>query len=155
MLSEDQRKRLVEVARQSVRAGVCGDAPPDVGTDDPDLSQVQGAFVTEDEVAARSTMLLTLLFGRPAERTSSSVPFVAALRGLRRPFGITLALVAPLPFLLPFGIALVPAVLCIPVATIAGLAVSNRLFGGISGDTTGAAGELTRTIILIILSTTA
>ena len=113
------------------------------------------AAILAAEVAARSTMLLALAFGGPAEATSSSVPFVEALSGQRRTFGIILALIAPLPFLLPVGILAAPAALCVPGAAILGLAVSNRLFGGISGDTTGATGELSRALVLVVVSATA
>jgi AmmeMemoRadiSam system protein A len=46
MLSEQQRQRLLQVARQSVQAAVCGQPKPDLKTDDPDLTAIQGAFVT-------------------------------------------------------------------------------------------------------------
>jgi adenosylcobinamide-GDP ribazoletransferase len=52
------------------------------------------------EVSVRSAMLLTLSFGKPAEASSSSVPFVRALKGSRRVVGVPLALLGPLPFLL-------------------------------------------------------
>lgn len=107
------------------------------------------------EIAARSVMLLMLTFGRPAEPNSSSVPFVEALSGPRRTLGITVALLAPLPFLLPAGVVAVPGAFCVPLVALLGLAVSGRAFGGINGDTTGATGELSRTVLLVILSTTA
>lgn len=107
------------------------------------------------EIAARSVMLLMLTFGRPAEPNSSSVPFVEALSGPRRTLGITVALLAPLPFLLPAGVVAVPGALCVPLVALLGLAVSGRAFEGINGDTTGATGELSRTVLLVILSTTA
>lgn len=106
------------------------------------------------EITARSTMLLMLALGRPADPNSSSVPFVEALSGSRRNPGIAVALLAPIPLLLLAGPIGVPAALCAPVVALLGLTVSGRLFGGIGGDTTGAAGELSRTILLIILSTT-
>ena len=46
MLTNEQRTRLLQVARQSVMAVCCGDAEPDLTTDDPALTSVQGAFVT-------------------------------------------------------------------------------------------------------------
>ena len=107
------------------------------------------------EVGARSAMLFVLLFGSPAEPGSSSAPFVAALSGGRRSAGIAVALLAPLPFLLPMGIVGVPAILCAPMAALLGLAVAHRAFGGISGDSVGATGELTRALLLVVLSTTA
>ncbi|MBA3952299.1 MAG: adenosylcobinamide-GDP ribazoletransferase [Rubrobacter sp.] len=107
------------------------------------------------EIAARSTMLLMLTFGRPAEAGSSSAPFVAALSGPRRSLGIAIAILAPLPFLLPAGIVGVPAALCAPLAALLGLTVSRRAFGGIGGDSIGATGELSRTALLVLVSATA
>lgn len=105
------------------------------------------------EIAARSTMLLMLASGRPAEPGSSSAPFVAALSGPRRTVGIAVAILAPLPFLLPAaGIVGVTAALCAPLAALLGLTISNRAFGGISGDSIGATGELSRTLLLILVS---
>ena len=46
MLNDQQRTKLLEVARQSVMAICCGDTEPDLTTDDPALTAVQGAFVT-------------------------------------------------------------------------------------------------------------
>jgi cobalamin synthase len=51
------------------------------------------------EVAARSAMLLVLVFGGPADLRSSSVPFVRALSGPRRIPAVVVALLVPLPFL--------------------------------------------------------
>ena len=46
MLNDQQRQRLLQVARQSVRAACCGEAEPDLRSDDPALTSIQGAFVT-------------------------------------------------------------------------------------------------------------
>ncbi len=46
MLSDDQKRRLIEVARQSLHAAVAGGPPPDLGTDDAELLELRGAFVT-------------------------------------------------------------------------------------------------------------
>ncbi len=46
MLNDEQRAKLLAVARQSISAAVAGGEPPDTRTDDPDLLNVQGAFVT-------------------------------------------------------------------------------------------------------------
>ena len=46
MLNAEQRRRLLDVARQSIRAAVTRDRPPDLRSDDPDLTGIQGAFVT-------------------------------------------------------------------------------------------------------------
>ncbi len=46
MLNTEQRKRLLEIARQSIRAAVAGESAPDLSGDDPELARRQGAFVT-------------------------------------------------------------------------------------------------------------
>lgn len=46
MLSDTQRQKLLQVARQALKAACCGANPPDLTTTDPTLSTVQGAFVT-------------------------------------------------------------------------------------------------------------
>lgn len=46
MLNDQQRERLLRVARQAVLAVCCREAEPDLITDDPALTAVQGAFVT-------------------------------------------------------------------------------------------------------------
>ena len=104
------------------------------------------------EVSARSAMLLTLAFGKPAEEVSSSVPFVRAIRGRRRVAGTALALLVPLPFLLPVGGLAPLAVLAVPLMVLVALPVARRSFGGIGGDVVGAAGEATRTVLLVVLS---
>ena len=105
------------------------------------------------EVADRSTMLLVLAFGRPAEQSSSSAPFVRALKGPRKTVGVVLALAAPIPLALPLG-ALAPFVVLLLVAAAAffSLRVSRSAFGGISGDVVGAAGEAGRAVVLVALS---
>jgi adenosylcobinamide-GDP ribazoletransferase len=106
------------------------------------------------EVSARSSMLLTLAFGEPADEGSSAVPFVRALKGGRRPVGLVLALAAPVPFLLPLGGFAMLAVLAAPLFALFALRVSREAFGGIGGDAAGAAGEVCRTTLLVFLSAT-
>ena len=107
------------------------------------------------EIAARSAMTLMMAFGRPAEAASSSTLFVEALAGPGRTSAIALALLAPLPFLLPAGAAGLFGVVCVPVIAVLGLYVSHRAFGGLGGDSIGATGELTRMVLLVVLSATA
>lgn len=103
------------------------------------------------EAAARSAMTLSLLFGRPAEETSSAVPFVQALKGgSRRYAALVLALAIPPLVALSFGWgASLAAFLVAPVVVILVLWVSDRAFGGIGGDVCGATGELTRMVLLV------
>lgn len=111
-------------------------------------------FLVAGEVSARSAMLLMMAFGRPAEPASSAAPFVEVLLGPRRTLALALAFLAPLPFLVPAGATGVIAVLCVPLTATFGLYLSGRAFEGISGDSIGATGELTRTVLLVFLSTT-
>jgi len=106
------------------------------------------------EVAARSAMLFMLAFGEPADGGSSSVPFVRALEGGRRPLGLALALLAPLPFLLPLGGFTVLAGLAAPLVALVALRVVGAAFGGIGGDAVGAVGEACRAVLLVFLSAT-
>jgi adenosylcobinamide-GDP ribazoletransferase len=104
------------------------------------------------EVAARSAMVLTLAYGEPAEAGSSSVPFIRALSGPRHTFAVTLALLAPLPLLLPIG-ALAPlTVLAAPLVALLSLRLSSMTFGGIGGDVVGATGEACRAVVLVAMS---
>ena len=107
------------------------------------------------EVSARSAMLLTLAFGEPVDRRSSSVPFVRALSGERRTIGIVLALLGPLPFLLATGAVAPLAILTAPLVALGALRISAAKFGGIGGDVVGATGEASRAVLLVLLSATA
>jgi adenosylcobinamide-GDP ribazoletransferase len=104
------------------------------------------------EVAARSAMLFTLAFGEPADPGSSSVPFMRSLTGPRRAAGLTLALVAPLPFLLPIGVSAALAVSAAPLLALISVRIAGEVFGGTGGDVVGATGEVCRTIVLISVS---
>jgi adenosylcobinamide-GDP ribazoletransferase len=107
------------------------------------------------EVSARSAMLLTLVFGRPADGRSSAVPFVRALVGWRRWFGVGLALLAPLPLLVPLGgFAVASALFWVPLVVLLALVVARAAFGGIGGDAVGATGEVCRAALLVSLSAT-
>ena len=46
MLSEEQKRWLIDIARQTVMAAVAGEPAPDLATDDPDLREPRGAFIT-------------------------------------------------------------------------------------------------------------
>jgi len=106
------------------------------------------------EVASRSAMLLTLAFGEPADARSSAVPFVRALRGSRHTGAVVVALLAPLPFLLATS-ALAPlAILTAPLVAWGAVRVAAARFGGIGGDVVGAAGEVCRATLLVLLSAT-
>ncbi len=105
------------------------------------------------EVAARSAMLLVLVFGGPADLRSSSGPFVRVLSGPRRIPAVVVALLAPLPFLLTTSSFLAPlVVLAVPLLGLGALRISAVTFGGIGGDIVGATGEVCRAVVLVALS---
>ena len=105
------------------------------------------------EVAARSAMLLALAFGEPAEKTSSAVPFVRAMRGPKRGLGLLVSLALPPLLALPLGgFPAFAALFVVPLVALAALRTANTAFGGIGGDVVGATGELTRAVVLITLS---
>ncbi|MBD0356410.1 MAG: adenosylcobinamide-GDP ribazoletransferase, partial [Rubrobacter sp.] len=119
------------------------------------VSSVRAASaLLASEVTARSAMLLLLVFGRPAEEGSSSVPFVRSLKeGSRRVAALSLALALPLLVALPLGWYALLLALAAPAATASfALALAKRAFGGISGDVVGATGELARAVLLVALS---
>ena len=105
------------------------------------------------EVAARSTMLLMLAFGEPADPRSSSVPFVRALSGPQRT-PVVVALLAPLPLLLAISALASLAILAVPLVTLGAIRISAAKFGGIGGDVVGATGEVSRAALLVFLSAT-
>lgn len=115
---------------------------------------VASLAVLAGEIAARSTMLLMLAFGEPAEEGSSSVPFVRTLKGWRRRMGVALALLAPVVVLAMMGGGAALAAISVPLTAGLALRTAKRAFGGISGDVVGAAGELGRAVLLVLLSAT-
>ena len=106
------------------------------------------------EVAARSAMLLVLVFGKPATDSSSSAYFVCALKeGRRRVAALILALALPSLVALSLGPNALLVTLVVLVATVLfTLALARGAFGGIGGDVSGATGELTRAVLLVALS---
>jgi adenosylcobinamide-GDP ribazoletransferase len=106
------------------------------------------------EAAARSGMLFVLLLGRPATEGSSAAPFARTLGDRRRrTTAFVLALTVPPLVALPLGpAALVAALVAAPLVGLLSVGVSHRAFGGIVGDSTGAAGELTRAALLVSFS---
>ncbi len=46
MLNDDQKRKLLQVARTALQHAVAGGPAPDLRTDDPALRQLRGAFVT-------------------------------------------------------------------------------------------------------------
>jgi adenosylcobinamide-GDP ribazoletransferase len=120
-----------------------------------DASPVGAAIVLlAGEVAARSAMLLLLVFGKPAEENSSAACFVRSLKeGIPRGVALILALALPPLVVLSLGPVASLVALAAPAATVLfALALARRAFGGISGDVAGATGELARAVLLVGLS---
>lgn len=118
-----------------------------------DTSPVRAALaLLAAEVAARSAMVLALAFGEPARTTSSAVEFTRSLSGPRGIVGVTIALAAPALLALPLGGTAVLAALTVPLVALLALRVAGGAFGGISGDVSGATGELARAAFLVALS---
>jgi adenosylcobinamide-GDP ribazoletransferase len=112
------------------------------------------AALLAGEAAARSAMLLLLVFGEPADASSSSVYFVRSLKARnRRSVALVLSLTLPPLVALPLGWAALLAALAAPTTTTPfALALAKRAFGGIGGDIVGATGELARAVLLVVLS---
>lgn len=106
------------------------------------------------EVATRSTMLVMLTLGKPAEADSSSTPFVQTLHGDRGRASLALAVLIPTALLATLGFPSVLAVVAVPLVAALALLTARNLFGGISGDLCGAGGETTRMVVLVIVSVT-
>lgn len=120
-----------------------------------DSSPVRAALaLLAGETAARSVMLLLVVFGSPASPDSSATPFVRALKaGKGRAAALAFAFTLPPLVALPLGwVALLVALLAVPVVALSALWTANRTFGGIGGDLSGATGELTRAVLLVGLS---
>jgi len=105
------------------------------------------------EAAARSAMLLLLVFGGPADARSSSAYFVRSLKARgRKGAALVLALALPPLVALPLAPGALVASLAAPATAAFALALAKRAFGGISGDVVGATGELARAVLLVALS---
>jgi cobalamin synthase len=75
------------------------------------------------------------------------------LSGPQRTPAVTIALLAPLPFLLAMGAHLAPlAIMAVLLVAFGALRISAAKFGGIGGDVVGATGEACRAVVLIALS---
>jgi len=106
------------------------------------------------EIAARSAMLLLLVFGKPATDRSSSTYFVSALKVRNRKVA-ALILAPAIPSLVALALgsaAFLTTLAALGLTVLIALTLAGRVFGGISGDVSGATGELARAVLLVALS---
>lgn len=106
------------------------------------------ASLVAAEVLAKLAMSVLTAWGIPFREGLH-----AALHREARPWfpAVSAAICIPLvllPLALPALVAASAAALVVPAAL---LGVSGRLFGGVNGDVVGAAGEITRAVVLCIL----
>lgn len=103
------------------------------------------------EAAAAFSMVLEASIGRPAQQGMGSI-FLKAMRskyrGMRLLVGVVLTVGIAFPILGFLGAAMVLAAVFV---TLILLAISERAFGGITGDIMGATNELTRLVALLVV----
>lgn len=85
MLNLEQRRRLLEVARQAIRAAVTRERSPDLRADDPDLMGIHGAFVTLKQRGELRGCIGHLEGVAPLIETVAEMAQAAALRDPRFP----------------------------------------------------------------------
>lgn len=83
MLTTEQKARLLQIARQAVRAAVSGEPAPDTTTDDPALQKQQGAFVTLTEDGQLRGCIGWLEGTRPLIETVAQMARAAAVEDPR------------------------------------------------------------------------
>ncbi len=108
------------------------------------------------EVAAKLSMVTIVWVGKPSHKGLGSIFLAKAKKNLNAAaYLIALAIVFPVFWLLGnplLGLAAVGVVLLsVPVA-FGMLAVSNKVFGGVSGDMIGATNEVARAVALVLLA---
>lgn len=110
------------------------------------------AAIIAAEVAGKYSMALMTIFGRPFHDGLH-----ATLHRQTRPWFILPATLLLIPLIaLPIsGFTLVISALMMMAVPLVLISISSRLFGGVNGDVTGAAGELARAGVLAVIACTA
>ncbi len=103
------------------------------------------------EVAGKYTMAIMTIFGRPFHDGLH-----ATLHRQTRPWFILPATLLLIPlFALPVsGFSLIISIICTVIVSVVLISIASRLFGGVNGDVTGAAGEITRAGVLMVIACT-
>jgi adenosylcobinamide-GDP ribazoletransferase len=114
------------------------------------------AVIFASEVAAKLSMVTIVWIGKPSHKGLGSI-FLAKAKKTLNIMAYIIAFIVVLPIFaflgsLPLSLATVAVVFSsIPIA--AGMEkVSNKVFGGVSGDMIGATNEITRAIVLVLFA---
>ncbi|MFH0967126.1 MAG: adenosylcobinamide-GDP ribazoletransferase [Methanobacteriota archaeon] len=110
------------------------------------------AAIITAEVAGKYTMAIMTIFGRPFHDGLH-----ATLHRQTRPWFILPATLLLIPlFVLPIPVfSLLISVILMLGVPVALIYIASRLFGGVNGDITGAAGEISRAGVLVVIACTA
>ena len=114
--------------------------------------QIAWAAVIAAEICGKYAMALMTIFGKPFHEGLH-----AALHKHSHPrFLIPATLLLSPVLLLPIsGVTLLISAFMVALVPASLLLIAGRLFGGVNGDLTGAAGEITRTAVLTVFACTA
>lgn len=150
MAHGDQEKRRQALTDRQIGAGgvAMGGAVTLVSFAAMASSPILWAALIAAEVAAKFSMAFLTVYGPPFREGIHSF-----LHQASRPYFPVLSVLLCVPlFLLPLApLRLAGALLVMIIVPACILCISRRIFGGVNGDVVGAAGEITRALVLTAL----
>lgn len=150
MVHGDQEKRRQALTDRQIGAGgvAMGGAVTLVSFAAMASSPILWAALIAAEVAAKFSMAFLTVYGPPFREGIHSF-----LHQASRPYFPVLSVLLCVPlFLLPLApLRLAGALLVMIIVPACILCISRRIFGGVNGDVVGAAGEITRALVLAAL----
>lgn len=150
MAHGDQEKRRQALTDRQIGAGgvAMGGAVTLVSFAAMASSPILWAALIAAEVAAKFSMAFLTVYGPPFREGIHSF-----LHQASRPYFPVLSVLLCVPlFLLPLApLRLAGALLVMIIVPACILCISRRIFGGVNGDVVGAAGEITRALVLAAL----